>query len=492
MSGMPQYRLDARADVVEFAPGWELVVGLEVHTELLTVTKLFCRCRNDFGGAPNRNTCPVCLGLPGSLPVVNRRAVEFAIRIGLALNCQVQSSIFHRKNYFYPDMPKDYQISQYDVPINAKGYLTLPSGARIGIERAHIEEDTGKIVHRGGGGRIASSDASLIDYNRSGIPLVEIVSSPDIATPEQAREYVSELRAVLIAIGASDGKMEEGSLRVDANVSVRPTGSAELRTRCEIKNVNSLRSLGRAITYEAERQIALYEKGEAPLQQTRYWDEAKGVTGALRSKEEAEDYRYFPEPDLVPLAPSDGWIAEIRSSLPMLPSGRRSYLLEKLAMSATNDQVETALAEPLFPFVHEALERGVEPRVAVARAANELASLQPIPDSLDVDRFVTICLKEAKGEVTATQAKALISKAAESEVDIEELIRTLGFERVDDSALRQMVEGVVGAHPEEWARFVGGEAQLRGFFVGAVMKASSGKADGKAVAAVLGELAARG
>jgi aspartyl-tRNA(Asn)/glutamyl-tRNA(Gln) amidotransferase subunit B len=240
---------------------WETVVGLEVHCELRTATKLFCRCANRFGAEPNTLVCPVCLGLPGSLPVLNRQAVELAIRIGLALGCEVRPSVFHRKNYFYPDMPKDYQVSQYDEPINVSGHLELPDGSRVGIVRAHMEEDTGKITHVGGGGRIHEASHSLIDYNRAGVPLVEIVSEPDIRSAEQARAYVSELRAILVATGASDGKMEEGSLRVDANVSVRPVGSAELGTRCEIKNLNSLRSLGRAIEHEAERQAAIIEEG---------------------------------------------------------------------------------------------------------------------------------------------------------------------------------------------------------------------------------------
>jgi aspartyl-tRNA(Asn)/glutamyl-tRNA(Gln) amidotransferase subunit B len=240
---------------------YETVVGLEVHCELSTTTKLFCGCRNAFGDEPNTNICPVCLGLPGSLPVINRRAVELALRIGAALNCTARRSIFHRKNYFYPDMPKDYQISQYDEPINVDGWLELPDGSRVGIERAHMEEDTGKTTHVGGGGRIHEASYSLVDYNRAGVPLVEIVSRPDIRSAAQARAYVDELRSILVATGASDGRMEEGSLRVDANISVRPVVSAEFGTRCEVKNLNSLRSLERAVEYEVERQIALIESG---------------------------------------------------------------------------------------------------------------------------------------------------------------------------------------------------------------------------------------
>ena len=289
--------------------GYETVIGLEVHCELATQTKLFCACRNAFGEEPNTNICPVCLGLPGSLPVVNRRAVELALRIGTALNCTAKPSIFHRKNYFYPDMPKDYQVSQYDEPINVDGWLELPDGTRIGIERAHMEEDTGKTTHVGGGGRIHEAGHSLVDYNRAGVPLVEIVSRPDIRSAAHARAYVAELRSILVATGASDGKMEEGSLRVDANISVRSAGSDVLGTRCEVKNMNSLRSLVRAIEYEVSRQIDLVEAGERIAQETRHWNEADGRTHGLRSKEEANDYRYFPEPDLVPLVPDAGLLA---------------------------------------------------------------------------------------------------------------------------------------------------------------------------------------
>ncbi|MED5292469.1 MAG: Asp-tRNA(Asn)/Glu-tRNA(Gln) amidotransferase subunit GatB, partial [Actinomycetota bacterium] len=265
---------------------WEVVVGLEVHVELATETKLFSHAPNRFGDDPNTNITPVCLGLPGSLPVLNRRAVELAMTIGLALGCEIQPSVFHRKNYFYPDMPKDYQVSQYDRPICVDGMLDLPNGTRVGIERAHLEEDAGKTTHLGGeDGRIHGAQEALVDYNRAGVPLLEVVSRPDIRSAEDARAYVEELRAILITTGASEARLEEGSMRVDANVSVRPVGSQELRTRCEIKNLNSLRSLQRAVTYEAERHINLYEAGEEPKQETRHWSE-EGRTHTLRSKEE--------------------------------------------------------------------------------------------------------------------------------------------------------------------------------------------------------------
>ncbi|HVE18682.1 MAG TPA: Asp-tRNA(Asn)/Glu-tRNA(Gln) amidotransferase subunit GatB, partial [Ilumatobacteraceae bacterium] len=320
---------------VDGLPGdWQLVVGLEVHVELDTVTKLFSASPNRFGDEPNTNIDPVTLGLPGALPVLNRQAVELAMRIGLALNCSIRPCTFHRKNYFYPDMPKAYQISQYDEPLNVDGFLALPDGTRIGIERAHLEEDTGKSTHFGGsGGRIHGSDYSLIDFNRAGVPLVEIVSRPDIRTAEQARQYVTELRGILLAVEASDAKMEEGSMRVDANVSVHQPGT-ELGTRCEIKNVNSVRSIGRAIEYEARRQIDLLEAGDSVRQETRHWDEGDGRTHTLRTKEDSDDYRYFLEPDLVPLDPAQEWIDAVRAALPMLPAARRTRLAEATGVAA--------------------------------------------------------------------------------------------------------------------------------------------------------------
>ena len=320
--------------------GWETVIGLEVHCELATETKLFCGCPNDFGAPPNTNVCPVCLGLPGSLPVLNQRAVEFALRVGEALNCDVpEESIFHRKNYFYPDMPKNYQVSQYDEPICGNGWLVVPgpdgTSNRVGIERAHLEEDAGKNSHVGGGsaGRVHGADHSLVDYNRAGVPLLEIVSKPDLRSAEDARSYVAELRGVLEAIGVSDVKMEEGSLRVDANISLRPHGSEKLGTRAEIKNMNSLRSLGRALEHEAERQAEVLESGGAVIQETRHWDEEAGRTYSLRSKEESHDYRYFPEPDLVPVMPSAEWREQVRAAMPELPSARKARLIDAWGIS---------------------------------------------------------------------------------------------------------------------------------------------------------------
>ncbi len=470
--------------------GYELVVGLEVHTELKTSSKLFCSCANTFGSTPNTNVCPVCLGLPGTLPVLNRKVVELAIKIGLALNCEVRKSTFHRKNYFYPDLPKGYQISQYDLPINSEGYLDLPSGHRVGIERAHIEEDTGKITHMGSSGRMDKSSYSLIDYNRAGVPLTEIVSAPDIYSPDQAREYVSELRGVLVALGVSDGRMEEGSLRVDANVSVRPIGSSELRTRCEIKNLNSLRSLVRAIDYEGKRHVKLYRRGEAPIQETRHWDENKQRTDSLRSKEEANDYRYFLEPDLKALAPTESLVLQIAGEIVDTPRQKRAFLVESLAGEEMADQIEKAIDHELFPYVRHAIEAGISPRLAVARTANELASIISDALYLTEDRFVEVLRLEESKEISSSQAKVLLNALCQQDQSVADTIESLDLKKADDAHTRNMVEAVVSDSPAEWSRFVEGQEQLMGFFVGKVMKLTSGKADGSVVKDILLQLRA--
>jgi aspartyl-tRNA(Asn)/glutamyl-tRNA(Gln) amidotransferase subunit B len=467
--------------------GWELVCGLEVHCELATRTKLFCSCPNDFGSEPNTNVCPVCLGLPGSLPVLNRTAVDLAMRIGAALDCNIEPSVFHRKNYFYPDMPKDYQISQYDHPINVLGGLDLPDGSRVGIVRAHIEEDTGKSQHLGATGRISDSSASLVDYNRAGVPLVEIVSAPDIRSAEQARAYVSELRAILVAVGATDGKMEEGSLRVDANVSVRRGGDAALGTRCEIKNLNSLRSLVRAIDYEAARQVELLESGEKIVQETRHWNEGAGVTRSGRRKEEADDYRYFREPDLVPLEPSDEWIEEVRRSLPPLPAARRSQLAATVGpdVTASDDAVVTVVARDRDSLVLAAVEGGGPGRIALNRAVNDLPADAPV--SVDPESFTALVRMEGDGKLTATQAKKILDEilASGGSGDPTAIAARLGFEAMGEDALAAAVGEAIGANPGDWADYVAGNDKVAGFFVGAVMKATKGKADGKAVTALL-------
>ncbi|MBW3614098.1 MAG: Asp-tRNA(Asn)/Glu-tRNA(Gln) amidotransferase subunit GatB [Actinobacteria bacterium] len=463
---------------------YEVVVGLEVHCELRTETKLFCGCRNAFGDEPNTNVCPVCLGLPGSLPVLNRRAVEYAMRIGEALHCDIRPSIFHRKNYFYPDMPKDYQISQYDEPINVEGWLELAGGKRIGITRAHMEEDTGKSTHIGGGGRIGDATHSLVDYNRAGVPLVEIVSEPDIRSADEARAYVSELRAILVATGASDGKMEEGSLRVDANVSVRPAHTATFGTRCEIKNMNSLRSLGRAIDYEAARQVDLLQAGERIVQETRHWNEDEGRTSSMRSKEEAYDYRYFPEPDLVPVAPDEAWREAVRAALPPMPGQRRRVLAE--AAGTEPASVALLVELDLDGLVLEAIAAGADPRIALNRAANEVAADLDGAHRLPAATFAKVVSMEAGGRLTATQAKQVLAALLAGEGDDPEAIAaSRGFEAMDATALEIVVDEVIAANPEPWERFRSGDPKVAGMFVGQVMKRTQGKADGKVVTRIL-------
>jgi aspartyl-tRNA(Asn)/glutamyl-tRNA(Gln) amidotransferase subunit B len=468
--------------------GFETVIGLEVHCELSTATKLFCSCANAFGDEPNSNVCPVCLGLPGSLPVLNRRAVEFAIRIGQALGGDIRPSIFHRKNYFYPDMPKDYQISQYDQPISSGGRLALPDGSVVGIVRAHMEEDTGKSTHIGESGRIHGASHSLVDYNRAGVPLVEIVSEPDIRSAEQARLYVSELRAVLVATGASDGRMEEGSLRVDANVSIRPTGTTDLGTRCEVKNLNSLRSLVRAISYEAERQSALIAGGGTVSQQTRHWDEGGGVTQLLRSKEEAYDYRYFPEPDLVPLVPDDSLLSAAAAGVGKMPSERRQSLAEllgvpgeALAAGPVADQAQTVIELDLDGLVIGAVACGADAHLALARAANEGASKAEGARRLDAGTFAGLIKLESGGILSATQSKAVLSVLIDEGGEPAEIARRLGFEAMGQSDLDELVDSVIAANPDEWRRYQEGDDKISGFLLGLVMRQSSGKANGKLV-----------
>ena len=465
--------------------GWETVIGLEVHCELATHTKLFCGCPNLFGDEPNTNVCPVCLGLPGSLPVLNEKAVELAIRLGQALHCTVKPSVFARKNYFYPDMPKDYQVSQYDLPTNVDGYLDLPSGTRIGIERAHIEEDTGKNTHIGVSGRIHAAEYSLVDYNRAGIPLVEIVSRPDLRSAEAAREYVNELRAILLATGVSDAKMEEGSMRVDANVSVRRTGDDELGKRCEIKNLNSVRSLGRAIEYEAARQVDLITAGDRVRQETRHWDEEAGRTREGRSKEEAEDYRYFPEPDLVPLDPDADYIERIVATMPALPSDRRSRLAHAAGVEGTSIAVAVAVSRGLDDLARAAIAAQGDPSRVLTHIEHNLA----VDGAAQVDpgALAKLTRMEIDGTVTATQAKTVLAELVEHGGDPEAIATAKGFEAMDTSAVDASIDEVIAANPDVWAKYIAGDDKAVSFLTGQVMRATKGQADGKVVNSIFQE-----
>jgi aspartyl-tRNA(Asn)/glutamyl-tRNA(Gln) amidotransferase subunit B len=417
--------------------------------------------------------------------VLNRQAVELAMRLGLAVNCRVQRSTFARKNYFYPDMPKAYQISQYDEPICVDGWLELPGGFRVGIERAHLEEDTGKSTHVGGsGGRIHGSDYSLIDFNRAGVPLVEIVSRPDIRTPDQARAYVSELRSILVAVGASDAKMEEGSMRVDANVSVRRP-DAPFGTRCEIKNLNSVRSVGRAIEYEAQRQVALLEAGESIRQETRHWDENDSRTHTLRTKEDADDYRYFQEPDLVVVDPDPEWIERVRATLPVLPAERRVRLAEATGQAADAEAVLVVTERGQDAYVLAVAAAGGDAGRALVHVKEAFAE-QGVRPAVPAADLAALTRLEVAGTLTATQAKQVLAEiVANSGGDPAAIASAKGFEAMDTTELESLVDHAIAAEPEAWAKFVAGEGKALGALVGAVMKASKGQADGKAVTALL-------
>jgi aspartyl-tRNA(Asn)/glutamyl-tRNA(Gln) amidotransferase subunit B len=403
----------------------------------------------------------------------------------LALNCKVQPCTFHRKNYFYPDLPKAYQITQYDHPLNVDGFLMLPGDVRIGVERAHLEEDTGKSTHFGGSsGRIHGSDYSLLDYNRAGVPLVEIVSRPDIRTSEQARQYVAELRAILLAVGASDAKMEEGSMRCDVNVSVHKADTP-FGTRCEIKNVNSIRSVGRAIDYEARRQVDLIEGGGTVRQETRHWDDATGRTETLRTKEDADDYRYFLEPDLVPLVPEQSWIDQVRAALPVLPAARRSALAELCGVDKDGESAFVVVERGQDDYVREVVSSGGDPRRSVIYVQQAFAEQGPTP-KVPARDLAALTILERDAKVTSTQAKTLLTDLIDSGGgDVVAMAAKRGFEALDTGALEAMVDAAIAAEPGAWQKYCAGEEKALGALVGAIMKSSKGKADGKAVTSIL-------
>ena len=470
---------------------YEAVIGLEVHTELNTVTKLFCGCPNEFGAEPNTNVCPVCLGLPGSLPVLNAAAVECALRFAEALGFSVpERSLFARKNYFYPDMPKDFQISQYAEPILADGSLDV-DGTRVRIERAHLEEDTGKTIHVGGGGRIHEADYSLVDYNRAGVPLMEIVSRPDLRSAEQARAYVAELRGVLRAIGVSDVKMEEGSLRVDANVSVRHRGSGELGTKVEVKNMNSLRSLGRAIEFEIDRQVTQLEAGERVVQETRHWDETEAKTHGMRTKEGSSDYRYFPEPDLVPVAPTDEQRVRVREALPELPAIRRARLVADWGIS--DDQARVLIDVPGLADYAEAavaaLDGGAPSDVARWCTGDLLAFLNdtgstPAVLTLAPDGLAELVGLLADGTLSRGLAQDVLAECLRVPKRPRGVVDERGLAQVrDEDELARVVDDVLAAHPDVVAAYQGGDAKERkkksNFLMGEAMRVTANQGDPK-------------
>jgi aspartyl-tRNA(Asn)/glutamyl-tRNA(Gln) amidotransferase subunit B len=474
---------------------YESVIGLECHVELSTDTKMFCGCRNEFGAPPNTNVCPVCLGLPGSLPVPNERAIEYIVRIGLALNCRIApDSLFHRKNYFYPDMPKDFQISQYDLPICVEGHVDVDvdgERTRVGITRVHMEEDTGKTTHVGQTGRIGQADYALVDYNRAGVPLVEVVSEPDIRSPEEARAYFTELRATLEALGVSDVRMEEGSLRCDANISLRPAGSQALGTKVEIKNLNSVRSLERALRFEQGRQRAALEAGEPLVQETRHFDEEQGSTHTLRSKEEAFDYRYFPEPDLPPLAPEPAWVEEVRASLPELPAARRERYVSSLGLKVEQARLLSSSVDTAR-FFEEAVELGAEPTAAANWVTQDLAGLLnksrlDVAASKVTPRHVAdvVALVEA-GTISATGAKQVLEESFETGQAAGEVVERRGLTQVSDAGrLEAWVDEAIAENPGPVEQFRGGKEAALNALVGPVMKKSGGSANASLVRELL-------
>jgi len=466
---------------------WEPVIGMETHVELGTASKMFCGCSTTFGAEPNTHTCPVCLGLPGSLPVANEAAIRSTILIGLALNCRIAEWCrFARKNYFYPDMPKNFQISQYDEPLCFDGWIDI-GGERVGIERVHLEEDTGKSLHVGGStGRIHGADYSLVDYNRAGIPLVEIVTRPDIHSAETARAYVTELRDILRTLGVSDVKMEEGSLRCDVNVSLRPRGSSTLGTRAEVKNVNSLRSVERAVRHEVGRQAARLDAGERIVQETRHFHENTGTTTEGRSKEEAQDYRYFPEPDLVPIAPAPEWVASLREGLPELPSARRSRLVGELGLP--DGDVATMSRAGVLDLVLATVAAGA----TAAEARNWwLGDLQARANAAGVpagdlgvtpEHVARVCALVANGDLSSTLAKEVFAGVIETGKSPDEVIAERGLKQVsDEGALTAAVDDAIAAHPDIAQKVRDGKVAAAGALVGAVMKAMRGQANAATV-----------
>ena len=477
---------------------YEAVIGIETHVELRTRSKMFCGCPVDFGAEPNTNICPVCLGLPGALPVPNERAIEWTVSLGLALGCTISpESLFHRKNYFYADLPKNYQISQFDLPLCVDGHLEVEADEgtrRIGITRVHLEEDTGKSTHLGESGRIHAAEAALLDFNRSGIPLMEVVSEPDLRTPEEARAYGMELRSIVLALGVSDAKLEEGSLRFDANVSVRPEGGDELGVKVEVKNMNSLRSLQRALAFEIDRQQRVLDGGGEVAQETRHWDEEAGVTEPGRSKEESSDYRYFPEPDLVPIVIDDDRREALAARLPELPSARRARYRE-LGLDAEAARLVAEGADLAVVF-EAALHAGAEPRAAANWLTGEVTAHLRRADALLADTGLTgdhlaeLVAMVATDELSTTAAKQVLVGVLDGEGSPRRVAESRDLMQIaDEGALEAAVDAVLEDHPDERARLAGGDQKLIGFFVGLVMKATGGKADPKRVSSLIRERA---
>lgn len=463
----------------------ETIIGLEIHAELSTKSKMFCGCSTEFGGEPNTRTCPVCLGHPGTLPVANRRAIEYTILLGLALNCKIAGrSVFHRKNYFYPDMPKNYQISQYDMPLSKNGFLEIDMGdykRRVGITRVHLEEDTGKSIHVGESGRIHGADRSLEDFNRAGIPLIEIVTEPDLRSPEEARNFMMELRAMLEYLGISDCKMEEGSLRCDANISISVDGV--IGTKVEIKNMNSFRALQRALSFEEERQKEIILSGGKVIQETRHWDEAAGITHSLRTKEEAFDYRYFPEPDLVPLEPDPQMIDELRKCLPETPGQRFNRFIREYSLTKDTARV-LVYDRQLGNFYEEAVAKGGSPIEIAKWIAGDLvgllneSSIKLENSPVGPDGISELVLLIESNVISGRMAKDVLKESFQSGESPRQIVSRKGLSQIADSGeILSIVEQVIEENPQAVRDYLEGKEQALKFLMGRVMKLSRGKAN---------------
>jgi len=464
---------------------YETIIGLEIHAELSTDSKMFCGCSALFGGEPNTNTCPVCLGHPGSLPVANRTAIEYTIMLALALNCQITPrSVFHRKNYFYPDMPKNFQISQYDVPLSTGGCIDVDMGDRdrkVGITRVHLEEDTGKSIHIGESGRIHGADYSLEDFNRAGIPLAEIVTEPDIRSPEEARAFMQLLRATLEYLDISGCKMEEGSLRCDANISVAVDG--KFGTKVEIKNMNSFRALFRALSYEEDRQRHVLEQGGELIQETRHWDDVAGKTHPLRSKEEAFDYRYFPEPDLVPVEPDPEWVEKLRANLPELPQERLHRFIEQFGLSRDIASMMTG-EKALADYFEKAVETGQDTKELAKWVAGDLSAMLreaavPIQGCPVTPRWLgeLVALVDRK-VISGKMAKDVLREAFETGKGPQQVVDEKGLSQIADAGeLEVVVDEIIAENPSAADDMRGGKEQALKFLMGQVMKKTRGKAN---------------
>jgi aspartyl-tRNA(Asn)/glutamyl-tRNA(Gln) amidotransferase subunit B len=479
----------------EILAKYESVIGLEVHVQLLTKTKIFCGCSTRFGDPPNTNVCPVCLGLPGTLPVLNRRAVEMAMRASLALNCTVhERSRFARKNYFYPDLPKGYQISQYELPLATNGFLDIEVGGttkRIGITRLHLEEDAAKNLHEGFS---QSATKAYIDYNRCGTPLVEIVSEPDIRSSEEAYAYLTALRQIMLYTGVSDVNMEEGSLRCDANVSVRPRGAKEFGTKVEVKNLNSFRFLQKALEYEIERHIGVLESGGRLTQETRLWNQAEGHTVSMRSKEKAHDYRYFPEPDLLPVHFSEAWRAEVLHSLPELPEAKRTRFVSAYGITPYDAEVLTA-TKALADYFESVVKAGAPGKVAANWMQTEL--LRRLNDSgkeieaspVSAKSLAELVSLVESAKITAAVGKKVFAAMFESGRSAADIVAAEGLgAQVTDSAIEAAARDVIAKNPDNVAKFKSGNEGVFKFFVGQVMRATRGQANPQSVNDILRKL----